>query len=67
MPKQAALSMRPGTILGYRGEAYKVIKNNTLDQVFTMELIENPRITKRIRYRAGDVLDVRWVPFSNNS
>ena len=55
--------MRPGTILGYKGRAWRVISNDTLVQRFTIQSMEPPMETKTFRYRAGETLDVRWVPF----
>lgn len=69
MPKQSALSMRPGTIIGYKGEAYKVISNDTLGMRFQARRIEpkTPPVVKTFRYDAGMTLDVRWVPFTHSS
>jgi hypothetical protein len=64
VPEQSAISMRPGTILGYKGRSWRVISNDTLLQRFTVSSLDPPHETKSFNYRAGQVLQVRWVPTS---
>lgn len=65
MPLQSCLSMRPGTIFGYQGQAWKVSSNDTLDCSFSARTIDGPRLTKRFRYIPGQEIQVRWVPQNN--
>lgn len=62
MPKQQVLSMRPGTILGYKGRAWRVISNDTFVNRFTCQSMEGPSETKTFRYKPGDEITVRWIP-----
>ena len=59
--KQSAVSMRPGTILGYKGVTWRVISNDTLVRRFTMSQIGAP-VTKTIQYSPGQEIDIRWKP-----
>lgn len=62
MPEQLAVSMRPGTILGYKGRSWRVISNDSLIQRFTMASLDAPYETKSFSYRSGQFLKVRWIP-----
>lgn len=62
MPEQLAVSMQPGTILGYAGRTWKVTHNDTLAQRFRMRTTDAPYETKTFGYRPGQTLQVRWVP-----
>lgn len=64
MPKQACYSMRPGTILGYKGRSWKVVSNRTMDRTFTIRTMDAPYETKTFHYAPGQEIDVRWVPFT---
>lgn len=64
--KQACISLRPGTIFGYKNEAWKVIQNETLDRIFTARNIATGSL-KKFRYAPGQEMSVRWKPFSNDS
>lgn len=61
MPKQSCFSMRPGTIFGYRGEAWKVISNDTLIRRFTACKI-GTSLTKSWKYSPGQEITIRWAP-----
>jgi len=62
---QNCYSMRPGTILGFKGRSWRVISNDTLLERFTCCSLDPPHDTKSFRYPAGKEIDVRWIPFSN--
>ena len=64
MPTQSCVSMRPGTIFGYQGEAWKVIFNDTLNHRFQARRIEpgTHGTTKTFNYTYGQEIQVRWVP-----
>jgi len=64
MPLQQCLSMRPGTIFGYQGQAWKVSSNDTLSNSFSAYTIDGPRQSKKFRYTPGQEIQVRWVPFN---
>lgn len=64
MPQQQCLSMRPGTIFGYQGQAWKVTANDTLNGSFEARTLDAPKQSKRFRYTPGQVIQVRWVPFN---
>lgn len=59
---KSCITIRPGTILGIKGEAYKVTQNYTLDQILELRRIESPHLTKSFRYSAGQEIHVRWTP-----
>lgn len=64
---QNTYAMRPGTIFGYRGEAWKVIFNDTLNRRFQAKRIE-PRthgMIKTFSYPPTNEINIRWKPFSN--
>lgn len=56
------ITIRPGTIIGYKGEAYKVEKNYTLDQVIELRQMAPPYLRKTLHYNAGQEIAVRWTP-----
>lgn len=56
------ITIRPGTIIGYKGEAYKVTANYTLDQVIHLRQMNPPYLTKTLHYSAGQEIAVRWTP-----
>ena len=58
----ACISIRPGTIIGYKGDAYKVTKNYTMDRVIEMTKIESPHLTKTLHYSPGQEISIRWKP-----
>jgi hypothetical protein len=60
--KKACITIRPGTIVGIKGQAYKVTNNWTLDQCLVFKQIDPPHLTKTLHYRMGQEIDVRWVP-----
>ena len=62
MPEQLAVSMQPGTILGYQNRSWRVIWNDTLTQRFRVRTTDAPYETKTFCYRAGQMIQVRWVP-----
>lgn len=68
---QFCISMRPGTILMYKGRKWRVTANDTLNQVFTMETIDKkpalPHLKKRIQYHMGQEVQVRWKPHESGS
>lgn len=59
---KSCITIRPGTIIGIAGEAYKVTGNETLDQIIRLRQIASPNLTKSIRYSAGQEIHVRWTP-----
>lgn len=59
--KQPAVSMRPGTILGYKGDPYRVISNDTLVRRFSATNL-NTKAIKTFRYSPGQEIDIRWKP-----
>jgi hypothetical protein len=59
---QPAISTRPGTILGYQGDSYKVIGNDTLDRILTLRRMKSPHTTRRLQYGYATMLDIRWKP-----
>ena len=69
MPTQSCFSLRPGTLFGYKGRTWKVLSNDTLAQVFRAKTIDTqlhvPTETKSFRYSAGQSIQIRWKPFSN--
>lgn len=60
--RQDLVSMRPGTIFGYKGDSWKVIANDTLLQRFTAQNINHPKITKSWAYHSGASMMIRWSP-----
>lgn len=72
MPTQSCFSLRPGTLFGYKGRTWKVLSNDTLAQVFRAKTIPSKdelflaTETKSFRYSAGQVIQIRWKPFSNS-
>jgi len=56
------ITIRPGTIIGYKGEPYKVSANHTLDQMIELRQMNPPYLRKTLRYSAGQEIAVRWVP-----
>lgn len=58
------ITIRPGSIIGISGEAYKVTQNYTLDQVIELRQIDPPHLTKTLHYKAGQEIHVRWTPDS---
>lgn len=62
MPKQACISLRPGSILRYKGRRWRVIANDTLIQRFTISAIGAPAATKSFTYRGGQEVDIVWKP-----
>lgn len=65
MPKQACISMRPGTIFGFKGEVYRVISNETLLRRFTAQNTKRPSDIRSFNYMPGQEIQVRWVPFNS--
>lgn len=59
--KENCYALRPGTILGYRGAAWRVISHDTLVRRFTISRI-NANETKTISYQPGQEIDIRWKP-----
>ena len=60
--KQNCYSLRPGTILGYKGESWKVIANDTLSRRFTLRTLYPPYQRKSFNYSPGQEIDIRWSP-----
>ena len=56
------ITIRPGTIIGIKGEAYKVTHNYTLDQIIFLKRMASPHLTKTLRYTPGQEIHVRWTP-----
>jgi hypothetical protein len=55
-------TIRPGSIIGIKGEAYKVTANYTIDQILEMRQIDSPHLRKTLHYSPGQEISVRWVP-----
>lgn len=60
--KQNCYSLRPGTILEYKFQSWRVIANDTLLRTFTVQSQTKPRTTKTFRYRAGQEISIIWSP-----
>lgn len=60
--RQNCYSLRPGTILGYKGRSWKVIANDTLERRITIRTLEAPWERKTFLYAPGQELEVRWSP-----
>jgi len=62
---QNCFSMRPGTLFGFKGQAFRVVSNDTLAERFTARALEAPQEVKTFRYPPSKEIAVRWIPFSN--
>lgn len=62
MPQKDCITIRPGTIIGIKGEAYKVTKHYTTDRILELTRIDPPHLTKTLHYQLGQSIFVRWVP-----
>lgn len=59
---KACITIRPGTIIGIKSEAYKVTRHYTTDRILELTRIKAPHITKTLHYKLGQEIHVRWVP-----
>lgn len=62
--KANCFTLRPGTIFGYKNEAWKILTNDTLNRRFQARRIEpNTHATiKTWSYQPGQEIDIRWKP-----
>lgn len=60
--KHAAIAVRPGSILGIGGKAYKVTGNDVMDRVLTMKAMDPPHTTRTFHYALGQEIHLRWKP-----
>jgi hypothetical protein len=60
-------AIRPGSIFAYKDQVWKVTRNDTLAQILSLASMTGPTQTKRIRYRAGDEINLRWTPYDRQS
>jgi hypothetical protein len=62
MPNTNCFAIRPGSIFATSDGVFKVVGNHTLDQKLFTRRVDNPKITKVFRYRAGQEINLRWKP-----
>jgi hypothetical protein len=60
--KHAAIAVRPGSILGIGGKAYKVTGNSTMDRILTVKAMDPPHTTRTFHYAPGQEIHLRWKP-----
>lgn len=62
MPRVNTYSARPGSILRAWDTTWKILENDTLECYLILGEIDNLSHRKRVRYRPGDEIFLRWVP-----
>lgn len=54
-------AVRPGSILGFKGQVWKVIGNDTLNCQLELRELDKTQL-KTVRYRPGQEINLRWIP-----
>jgi len=54
-------AIRPGSIFKYKNEIWKVLENDTLNQILVI-LSRDSQSRKRIHYSSGMEINLRWTP-----
>lgn len=64
MTSHSAFAIRPGSKFRAWDKRWKVVRNNTLDQVLELKEVGGPS-TKRVHYKASTTINCYWVPFTS--